>query len=249
MANLLAEMIQLQNLLTELATAEQQLNTIPDWMRELYEEHRGRLAEIAELETNAEQARKDRSAAETAIADAQEKLKRYQQQINQVSTQREYGALLHEIDTVKTQITSAEEQGLNALERREQTETKLAEAQQAFADLDQRFKAELARWEGEKPAIAARAAGLRSEAEALRASLPRGILAQFDRVRERNQGQGLAAIMEVNRVSKGPRAWHCSVCNYNVRPQVVVEVRTTGALIQCDGCKRILYVAAAEATA
>jgi hypothetical protein len=28
-----------------------------------------------------------------------------------------------------------------------------------------------------------------------------------------------------------------------VRPQVVVEVRTTSALLYCDSCKRILYVA------
>lgn len=242
MTNHLADIVTLQALLLELAAAEQRLTGIPDWMKELHQEHQIRLAAITELEDAAETARQDRRGAESAIADAQEKLKRYQQQINQVSTQREYGALLHEIDLTKAQISAAEEQGLAAMERREQVETELAQVREAFAELDTRYKGELERWEAEKPAIAQRIDELRIAASSLRETLPRGILAQFDRVRERNRGEGLAAIQEVNRGGRGPRFWHCGACNYSVRPQVVVEVRTSGALIQCEGCKRILFV-------
>jgi predicted nucleic acid-binding Zn-ribbon protein len=39
----------------------------------------------------------------------------------------------------------------------------------------------------------------------------------------------------------GGTMWHCTACNYNVRPQIVVEIRNNGSLIQCDSCKRILY--------
>lgn len=241
MTNHLADIVTLQALLLELAAAEQRLTGIPDWMKELHEEHQGRLAAITELENAAEAARHDRRGAESAVADAQEKLKRYQQQLNQVSTQREYGALLHEIDTAKAQIAAAEEQGLAAMERRDLVEGELGEARNAFEELDARYKGELERWEGEKPAIAQRIDELKIAASSLREALPRGILAHFDRVRERNRGEGLAAIQEVNRGGRGPRFWHCGACNYSVRPQVVVEVRS-GALIQCEGCKRILYV-------
>ncbi len=242
MTNHLADIVKLQAVLTELGAAERRLTGIPDWMSELHEEHQTRLAAIAELETAAETARQDRRGAEAAIADAQEKLKRYQQQINQVSTQREYGALLHEIDTTKAQISAAEEQGLAAMERREQVEGELARSREAFADLDGRYNAELERWEAEKPGIAHRIDELKIAAATLRESLPRGTLAQFDRVRERHRGEGLAPIQEVNRGGRGPRFWHCGACNYSVRPQVVVEVRTSGALIQCEACKRILYL-------
>ncbi len=37
-------------------------------------------------------------------------------------------------------------------------------------------------------------------------------------------------------------SWSCGACNYRVRPQVVVEIRTQGSLIECDSCKRILFV-------
>lgn len=242
MTNHLTDIVKLQAVETELAAAEQRLTGIPDWMKELHEEHQGRLTAIGELEAAVEAARQERRDAETAIADAQEKLKRYQQQINQVSTQREYGALLHEIDTTKGQISTAEEQGIAAMERREQAEAELEQVREEFADLDGRYNTELDRWEGEKPAIAARIGELKISSASLREVLPRGIVAQFDRVRERHRGEGLASIQEVNRGGRGPRFWHCGACNYSVRPQVVVEIRTAGALIQCEACKRILYL-------
>lgn len=247
MANYLAEILKLQTVLQELSAAQQQISGIPDWMRDLHQEHAGRLVEIEALETTAEQARDERQGAEAAIAEEQEKLKRYQQQIHQVSTQREYGALLSEIDTTKAKIATAEEQGLGAMDRRETAEAQLGEARQAFADLDARYKAELERWEGEKPAIAQRIAELGATAEALKAGLPRGVVTRFERLRERYAGNAVATILEVVRPGKGPRAWHCSACNFNVRPQVVVEVRTVGTLLECDSCRRILYVPEAPA--
>ena len=80
----------------------------------------------------------------------------------------------------------------------------------------------------------------------VRGRLPRPLLAHFDRVRERHQGQGLALI-RVTQKGGGPRVYHCSACNYMVRPQVVVEIRSNGSLVQCDSCKRILYLAPQEA--
>ena len=101
----LQNILELQTALTQLHEAEQRLHGIPDWMRELHEEHTAREDGDRALEETAAEAARQRRAAEAAVQDAQEKLKKYQQQINKVSTQREYGALLQEIDTVKGQIT------------------------------------------------------------------------------------------------------------------------------------------------
>ncbi|HRC84071.1 MAG TPA: hypothetical protein PK413_00520 [Thermoanaerobaculia bacterium] len=242
MTSHLEDIVKLEAALTELASRESQLNEIPDWMRELHTEHAARLAEIKALEDAAEAAREERRTAEAAIAEAQERLKKYQQQIHQVTNQREYGALLQEIDSAKTKISEAETVAVGALERREMAETRLAEERAAFAALDTRYAVELSRWEGEKPGISERIGELRELIGTLRDRLPKGSVSLFDRVRQRYNGTGIAQILEVERGGRGPKVWHCGACNYSVRPQVVVQVRTTGALLQCDGCKRILYV-------
>lgn len=236
--------IELQEALERLRRADEQLGGIPDWMRELDAEYRDRKEEIDELDAAAEAGRIERRTAEAGISDAQEKLKRYQRQINEVTTQREYGALLQEIDTVKGQISAFEEQGLAAMERTEASTQALEEKRAGFRDLEERYQTELSRWELEKPELAEEARKLRERVEVLRERLPRQFLAQFERIHERTHGHALAPIRKIER--RGPAMWHCGACNYNVRPQVLVEIRNHGSLIQCDSCKRILYVESEE---
>jgi predicted nucleic acid-binding Zn-ribbon protein len=237
----LENVVTLQQAILDLREAEHRLHGIPDWMRELHDEHAVRKAEIDELEQAVEDAARERRTAEAAVADAQDKLKKYQQQINRVSTQREYGALLQEIDTVKSQISGFEEQALSSLDRHDEKQLELVEKQEGFRDLADRYAAELARWESEKPGIAKQAAALREQIEGLRSKLPRSLLAQFERILDRNPTGALAPVRLIERPGKGPREWHCGVCNYRVRPQVVVEIGNGEGLVQCDSCKRILY--------
>jgi hypothetical protein len=238
----LESIVSLQRTRTELDHARQRLAGVPDWMRDLHEEHSGRRGEIEAIEEAIAEAGHERRAAEAEAEDARDRLKRYQQQINQVSTQREYGALLQEIDTVKRTIGETEERGLAALERGEALGRDLEERRAAFGDLDRRYTAELAKWEAEKPGVAAQVAELEQVAQGLRAALPRNVLAQFDRLAQRFAGAALAPIRKVDRGGRGPTMWHCGSCNYRVRPQVVVEVRNAGLLVHCDSCHRILYL-------
>jgi predicted nucleic acid-binding Zn-ribbon protein len=236
----LDSIVELGRALEHLRSVRERLAGVPDWMRELHTNHQTKLAEIEALQETARAAERERRTAEAAVADAQAKLQQYQKQISRVSTQREYGALLKEIDTVKQQILGFEEQALDALERHEAAEKGLAEERVAFAELDGRYQLELRRWEEEKPALQADAERLEGSIEVVRQRLPRNLLAQFDRLYERFAGQPMAPLVRMERTS-GPAAWHCGTCHYRVRPQVVVEIQSQGSVRPCDSCGRILY--------
>lgn len=234
--------VELQDALHELRSARERLAGIPDWMEELHAEHSAQKAEIEALEATVEEAATARREAEGTISDAQEQLQKYQQQINAVSTQREYGALLQEIDHVKEQIRSDEEAGLEALERQEEARRQAEEKRGSFAELDERYTRELAKWEAEKPGVAEQVQKLEARVEKLSEKVPRPHLIFFNRLLERRDGNALAPIRELETPSRGPKVWHCGACSFRVRPQVVVEIRNQGNLVQCDSCKRILYL-------
>ncbi len=244
MAGQLQSVVALHKTKVELVEAETRLGGIPDWMRELHEEHSGRQGEIDAVAEKRDAAEAARRAAEAELADAQERAKRYQSQISQVSTQREYTALLKEIDTVKSQMGDFEKQVLEAIDVHDQAETEISGLREEFRELDERYQAELAKWESEKPAVAVRVEQLKGELEEIRAALPRGTVMLFDRIYERHGSQAVTQVVKIEKIK--PRStnamWHCAACSYNVRPQVVIEIRTSGALIQCDSCKRILYL-------
>jgi predicted nucleic acid-binding Zn-ribbon protein len=237
----LQTIVALQDALRRLAQGEARLSGIPDWMQELHAQHAARSAEIAAIEAQAEAAAKDRRAAEHQIEDAQERLKHYQQQIGLVRTQREYGALLQEIDGVKASVKGLEEQAFAALERAEKAQQQLTTAREAFRELDARYAAELEKWEAEKPAVRADVDQVRGTVNDLRGRVPPPLLSRFNRLFERYHGSALAPIRKLGR-GGAMESWSCGACNYRVRPQVVVEIRTQGSLIECDSCKRILFV-------
>ncbi len=239
MTDTLSQLVRLSRSMQSLAAASALLAGVPDSMRALHDEFTAAKAELDALDAAATQASLDRRQAEAAIADAQEKLKHFQQQVSKVRNQREYGALLTEIDTVKQQAKGLEDTALAALTRAEELTEQLTERRAAFADLDTRYQAELANWEAEKPAVAQRAAELKAEVEGLEVGLPRPILGHLRRIFERYKGDTLSFVRRVER--PGSQAiWHCSSCNYQVRPQVAVEIRSKGAIVQCEGCKRFL---------
>lgn len=231
--------VELNRTLRKLAAAHERLGGIPDWMQELHDEHSGRLAEIEAENARREEAEKTRRDAEAAVSDAQEKLLRYQTQISQVTTQREYGALLKEIDGVKSEIKTNEESAVDAMAASEEAEQQVETMRADFEELDTRYQHELSKWNEEKPGVEATVADLERRAEELRKEVPRGLLSRFERLYERSAGDAVATVKQLL-LPKGNPMYHCSACNYNVRPQTIVEI-SGGKIHHCDSCKRILH--------
>lgn len=242
MNDLAPRLSEFHRLMREHAAETERLNGVPEDMRALHDEYTAARAEIDALVAGAEEAARERRAREGAVADSLEKVKKFQQQVSRVRNQREYGALLTEIDTAKTTLRGLEDGALEILERAESTTRTLAERREAFADLEARYAAALAAWEAKKPSVAERVRALKSEADRIRAELPRNIVAQYERVSERYRGDALAPIARTERAG-GTVLWHCASCNYQVRAQVAVEIRTRGAIVQCEGCRRFLVAA------
>ncbi|QQR74801.1 MAG: hypothetical protein IPJ17_04205 [Holophagales bacterium] len=240
MTSPLEVVVALQNNLVEARATETILSGLPEWMTELHAEYSKAKGEVDALQAVAETAGKERRDAETAIAESQEKLKHYQQQMTLVRNQREYGALLQEIDHAKVALRKLEEQALAAVEKLEGAEREVASRREAFADLDRRYAEGLSRWEQEKPQLAAKLAELKSRIDGLREQLPKPVLRQFERIFERLKGDATAPVRRVERAGSGVSLWHCGSCHYQVRPQVAMEIRGSGIIVQCESCKRLL---------
>ena len=242
MVGQLDAIVALQTTLDELDAANERLGSIPDWMQELHEEHSSKKNEIQAASDSALAADKTRREAEGELADAQAKLKQYQEQIGRVSTQREYGALLKEIDTVKERINNAEKLALDALAGKEEAEEQQKGLEENFQELDERYQTELSKWEAEKPEVEEHATELRQRAEDLRADIPKNLQTLMGRLRERLAGKAIAEVRKMKMPRSNNAMWHCSACSYNVRPQIVVEIRNNGSLNQCESCKRVLFL-------
>jgi predicted nucleic acid-binding Zn-ribbon protein len=230
----------------ELAQESARLTGVPEEMRALHDEHGAARAALDRLAELAEGALHERVAREGQVAEAQEKLRKFQQQVSRVRNQREYGALLGEIDGAKATLRTLEDGVIELLERAEAAKRELEEREQEFGELADRYAAALAEWEAKKPAIAARVAELEAAVAALRNELPKGVVSQYARLAARYQGEAIAVLARTERAG-GTILWHCAACNYHARPQAALEIRSRGVLAQCDGCRRFLVADDGEA--
>jgi predicted nucleic acid-binding Zn-ribbon protein len=245
MARQLDTVVALQQALDQLQVLDESLAGVPPEMRELHAEYTERKAEIDALEATIAETDAAKRAAEIGMQDCEVKRAHFQEQVNRVKTQREYSAILQEIDLVTAQSRELEEQTLVAMESQEEAETALGELRGAFEALDTQYSEAAAQWEIDKPGVAQQAESTRAHIAELREEIPASSRLLFERVRERTKGKTLAEVMAVDRAA-GPNMWHCGVCHYNVRPQSVVDILNHGRLILCDSCKRILFISESE---
>jgi predicted nucleic acid-binding Zn-ribbon protein len=246
MARQLDTVVALQQALDQLQVLDESLAGVPPEMRELHDEYTERKAEIDALEAIIAEAETAKRAAEVGMQDCEVKRAHFQEQVNRVKTQREYSAILQEIDLVTAQSRELEDQTLLEMEKQEEAETALGELRGAFETLDAQYAEAAAQWEVDKPGVAQQAETTRAHVADLREEIPNSSRLLFERVRERTNGTTLAEVLAIERVARGPSMWHCGACHYNVRPQSVVDILNHGKLILCDSCKRILYIAESE---
>ena len=245
MERVLDTIVDLQEASVELDRSRTLLEGVPESMQELHDEHERQRSEIERLELERQQAELDLRTANAEKEAGEDRIARYQEQTGQVSTQREYGALLSQIDTVRAGVSEAEGQASQAKERQKEASAQLEEIRGAFETLSEQYQEQLAAWEEQKPEMRKRIEALEGRIEVFRERLPPASLLQYERLFERHGGKPLAAIGVVE--SAGAPIRHCSFCNYRIRPQIVVQIQTQGALVPCDSCQRILYLDGGEA--
>lgn len=226
----LERLVQLQRVESELKRVEADREAIPRALAEMearLAEERGRLdAARADLDTT----QKARRQHEQTVQDLEAKRSKYKGQLMDVKTNKEYTAMLHEIEGVERDIRTREDQILAEMER---AETLIAEVKREEAG----YKAIEEQGKGEKQTLGAAARKLEEEARRLQAerdqvaaTVPEEALVLFERV-ARLRGTAVAEARDTM----------CQLCHVKLRPQMYVELKRNEVIVQCPSCSRILY--------
>jgi predicted nucleic acid-binding Zn-ribbon protein len=226
----LEKLVRLHHAEASLRRVESELAEVPRLRKEIEDRlarDRSRLDAAKAALAGSQKARREH---ESAVADLKAKLSKYKGQLMEVKTNKEYTAVLHEIEGVERDIRARDDLTFGEMEKEESL---TQEVKQEEAD----FKAVAADAAREKAALDARAAALEAEAsrqrverEAAAASIPEEALALYGRV-AKLRGTAVAEA----------RDGVCEACHVKLRVQVWVEIRKNERLFQCESCSRVLY--------
>jgi predicted nucleic acid-binding Zn-ribbon protein len=179
---------------------------------------------------------KNRRQLEGELQELEGKRSKYKGQLMEVKTNKEYTAMLHEIEGVEREIRGREDRILEEMERAETLAGEVKREEAAFKDVEARQRVELTRLEQRGDALRLEAERLGSERDAVAATLDGDTLELFRRV-ARLRGVAVAEARDAM----------CQLCHVALRPQMYMDLKRNEQLIQCPSCNRILYYVVAAA--
>ena len=227
----LLRLLRIQDLALEISRAKEVVEGAPERIERIEGHFRERNAEYVAVKERHDALDADQRSRNSELGELEDKRKKYMEDLMQVKNQREYAAMLKEIDSVKAQITDHEEAILKDLEEIEKLKTELATNEEHIAKEREAVERDRGAVESETEE-ARQVIESRSEERAeVESELPRKVMSMLRRLEAGRHGIFLTQAV------KGT----CQSCYVRVRPQVFQEIRQATAVHTCDSCRRFLY--------
>ena len=231
MTDLLGQLYRLQTRIRFVHDREKRRDTVPPDLVQVDRDYQDKVHAVAALKARLTQAELEKRKAEGELADHKEKLKKYQAQLRNVQSSREYSAALNEIDGVEKLIRSTEDRFLELEEEIEKARADLDEREKTLPAETEQHEERLKDWRAEQSVINDELASAREEIARLEADIPPRDRAEFHRLVDKKHGLAVVLVQGSS----------CSACHVKVRPAAMQILKQGREVIYCDSCKRILY--------
>ncbi len=180
-------------------------------------------AEIKNLKVN-------NKTSELELNAGKSKLNKYQDQLYQVKTNKEYDAISQETENVKKIIDELENSILTVEEKIENLTTSNEEMEKELIELRKDYTESSSELQAKINASSEEENILRQERSIVEKKLTRQHINAYLRIRDAKKGMAVASC----------NGGICSGCYSFVPPQKVVEIRNMKRLYFCESCGRIL---------
>ena len=207
-----------------------QLNSTPQGIIDLESKLEGLETQMANAENQLKTFEKKQRTYESDIKDNEAHIKRSREKTKSIKSNKEYQALLKEIEETEKKNAVLEEEVIKCMYEQETASAVIKSEKKKSEKIKQQLNNEKKEYETRRKDIETRYNLLKTERESLAAQLPKNIIIRYDFLRK--VGNGIA----VGFVEKGT----CSGCYTTIPAQYVIELRKTQEIQYCLTCQRFL---------
>jgi hypothetical protein len=174
---------------------------------------------------------KDRRHKEKELEEEVERAKKTEARAFEIKTNKEYQAVLKEIEGAKKLNRQREEEILGILERFEELQKVARQGEKELEAKRKEYQQQLSELQQRAAQFEQKMAAEVKERDERQKGIPPDLLSKYRMLLEKRQGIAVAP------VSNGV----CNACNMNLRPQLYIELQKQQTLILCPNCSRILF--------
>jgi predicted nucleic acid-binding Zn-ribbon protein len=209
-----------------LKTQEEQLTALVQQQQEMHTRKRQVQAALATLELE--------------IKSIDERLEKLRGELNSAPNNKQYTAVLTELNTVKASRTALEDRVLSHMEQLETIDAQFATIDGQIAERTKVRDLANSQYEERKTDVGARLSELEHEHEKAAAVIPANVLQVFEEVADLHEGEAMAAVEEIDRKH---REYACGACNMHLPFELVSKLSSkTDMLVRCAACGRLLFL-------
>ncbi len=228
----LTTLIQLQQVDSEIYTLQAEKASSPVRLKAIEEAFEAKKQDLAALEKKMLDLQKLKKERELELGVKEEAGKKLQSQLYALKTNKEYQAMLQQIEAAKADASVIEDKILAVMDETDAARSSVERERQLLQEEEKLMNGQKKTVEDRIKVIDDRLGQLESLRERLLPGIDPVILPRYQRILENRDG---LAIVSVKNDS-------CGGCNMHLPPQMINLIRMYERIITCEVCNRILYI-------
>jgi predicted nucleic acid-binding Zn-ribbon protein len=228
----ISNLVKLQKIDSEIYALNEEKAAKPGEIKSLEASYEEKKTQMSQLEKGVLDLQKKRKEEELALASNEENRKKLQTQLYSLKTNKEYQAMLQQIEDSKADASVIEDRILRIFEENDKLKADMDKEKAVLVEEERLLSQGKKKIEDRVKEINERLAQLDVQRKQVVPDIGTKILAQYERILANRDGLAIAGVGEGT----------CLGCNMQVPPQVINLIKMYDRLVTCEVCNRILYV-------
>ncbi|MDD5170654.1 MAG: C4-type zinc ribbon domain-containing protein [Syntrophales bacterium] len=224
-------LIELQKIDTDISKINAKKKDLPLRLARLEDTFTAFKATVQDAESSLEDVNKRHKEAEGKLKKAVEGLRKAKERLHEVKTNKEYNAVLKEIEGMEKKNGEIEEEIIHLFDEIDARKADLKVREQGLAEEQKQYEISRTELQQQIDAIASELQEMMDREASLRKTIPPDPLRKYETIK--NIGSGIAVVSVWKEL--------CDGCHMNIPPQMYNELFNSDELVLCPHCNRIIY--------
>lgn len=224
-------LIQLQELDARVRTIAEQKKRLPQILEDLDKRRAAATADLEKVKEDLLTAQKNKRDRDKDLESGAQKVEKLKARTSEIKNNKEYQALLKEIETAEQENKAIEDDILLLMEKIDAASAGIAAAEQRAREEESAIQSEQKLHEADFAKIEEELRGAMKVRQEFAARIDPALFVQYEKLLITKSGTAMAEA----------RGESCSGCYMSIPPQVFVNVKKNENIITCPHCGRILY--------
>ena len=236
MKDKIGDLIVLQDCDNRIRAIMDKRNEGPLKIKKLAEDLNGIEMKFQEENDRLDLLKKDGRKIDQEIQELEEKIEKSNIKLSLIKSNKEYKAVLKEIDDLKHAQFQTEDKAIQVMEEIEKLEKICRENKEKEAEIREAFDRDKKEIERELEALNEELKGLDEKRESFTHTIDQDLLRKYLYLKDRKAGQAISPVV----------GGVCQICHMNIPPQKFNDLIRGDSLQTCTNCNRIIYWAEDE---